>query len=151
MQRMVAPGSIIALLLALAAAPVGAQPSDAAVAAVRSNCRSDFLSLCSGVPRGGQEALACLQRNQASLSAACRQSVAALGPMPGAGPSTGQASAQSRETAERSLAEHCMQHMREMCTGVRPGGGRMMGCLADQRESLSDQCRTALEAARAMR
>lgn len=68
----------VVLLLAASAAPVLAQPNPEAVAAVRANCRSDFLAYCSGVRPGGREALACLARNIDRLQPACRQAVSAV-------------------------------------------------------------------------
>ncbi len=62
------------------ASPAAAQPTAAQQDAIRSNCRSDFLSNCSGVPRGGAEALQCLQRNVAKLSAGCQAAVNAVTP-----------------------------------------------------------------------
>ena len=53
--------------------------------AVRSNCRSDFVSKCSGVTPGGKEALACLQNNVAALSPACKTAVSATMPKPAPG------------------------------------------------------------------
>jgi hypothetical protein len=70
-------------MLVLAAALFGAgqaaaqQPSPDQIAAVKSNCRSDFMAKCWGVPRGGTEAFQCLKKNLASLSAPCRQAVKA--------------------------------------------------------------------------
>ena len=49
-----------------------AQPTSAQQSAMRSNCRSDFMSKCSGVTPGGKEALECLQKNVATLSPACK-------------------------------------------------------------------------------
>ena len=60
-----------------AAAP--AAPTAQQKAAIRAACRSDFMSHCSGVQPGGAEALQCLKRNEAQLSAACRNAVAAIG------------------------------------------------------------------------
>ena len=57
-----------------------AQPTPEQQNAIRSNCRSDFMSNCSGVPRGGAEALQCLQRNLAKLSPACRTAVSVTMP-----------------------------------------------------------------------
>ena len=54
--------------------------------AIRGNCRSDFMLKCSGVPRGGREALECLQKNVASLSPACKTAVSATMPAPAAPP-----------------------------------------------------------------
>jgi len=68
-------------ILVLAAALCGAgqtaaqQPSEDQIAAVKSNCRSDFMAKCWGVPRGGTEAFQCLKKNLAmpvrSLPAGC--------------------------------------------------------------------------------
>src|SRR5215475_199037 len=59
-----------------AAAPAG-KPSSAQIAAIRSNCRSDYPKVCAGVPTGGAPALQCLEKNKAKLSAACEKAVAA--------------------------------------------------------------------------
>src|SRR6202035_3093383 len=70
--------------------PAAAPPAPTAQqkAAIRAACRSDFMSHCSGVQPGGAEALQCLKRSEAQLSAACRSAVAAIrrGP-PAAAPS----------------------------------------------------------------
>ena len=52
--------------------------------AIRSNCRSDFMSKCSGVTPGGKEALACLQKNVGTLSSGCKTAVSATLPKPAA-------------------------------------------------------------------
>ncbi len=63
-----------------------AQPTQAQQSALRSNCRSDFMSNCSSVKPGGMEALQCLQRNMAKLSSACKGAVSAVSPPPAAEP-----------------------------------------------------------------
>jgi hypothetical protein len=67
----------IAVSLCVLGAIVGdaQQPTKAQEAAIRSACQGDFASYCSGVKPGGSEALACLKRNAASLSAACQTAV----------------------------------------------------------------------------
>jgi Cysteine rich repeat len=55
------------------------QPTKAQENAIRSACRKDFISHCSKVKPSGPAALACLQRNAASLSSACRTAVSAVG------------------------------------------------------------------------
>jgi hypothetical protein len=69
--------SCIVLLIALADAPVAAEPSPEQVAAIKANCRSDYMSYCWSVPRGGPEAAQCLKQNLAKLSPACQQAVKA--------------------------------------------------------------------------
>src|SRR3954447_18147041 len=68
--------------LGLGATPAPAQPSQAQQSAIRSNCRSDYMSNCSSVKPGGIEALQCLQRNVAKLSPGCQSAVNALSPPP---------------------------------------------------------------------
>ena len=70
-------GMLMSLLI-LAASPAFAQPGPQAAAAVRANCRSDFLAYCQGVPRGGREALACLARNMDRLTPSCRDAVSTV-------------------------------------------------------------------------
>ena len=64
--------------VAVSAAAQAQAPSQAQQDAIRSNCRSDFLSKCSGVPRGGREALECLMKNKASVSAGCQGALNAI-------------------------------------------------------------------------
>jgi hypothetical protein len=47
--------------------------------AVRFTCRHEFANNCRGVPPGGAEAIACLQRNPGKLTPDCKTSLAALG------------------------------------------------------------------------
>jgi hypothetical protein len=64
------------------------QPTKAQESALRSACRKDFMSYCSKVKPSGPAAVACLQRNVASLTAGCRTAVSALGA--GAAPAVAQ-------------------------------------------------------------
>ncbi len=50
--------------------------------AIKASCRSDYMAHCASVTPGGQEALACLQKNVAALSPACQQAVSATMPPP---------------------------------------------------------------------
>jgi len=70
-------GAVIFGSLAVSAS---AQVTSAQQSAIRSNCRSDFMSHCSGVTPGGKDALACLQNNVAKLSAGCQTAVRATLP-----------------------------------------------------------------------
>jgi hypothetical protein len=72
--------TIIGLTFAALAPALAQQPSSAQLQAVRSSCRSDFISHCSGVQPGGRDALECLMRNSSQLSAACGRAVAAIVP-----------------------------------------------------------------------
>ena len=75
-----------ALAAIVIAAPAHAQDvTEAQKSAIRSNCRSDFMSKCSSVTPGGTEAFQCLKKNEATLSGGCRAAVDAI-KLPGAAP-----------------------------------------------------------------
>ncbi|NWG25291.1 MAG: hypothetical protein HXY30_12920, partial [Pseudorhodoplanes sp.] len=67
----------LGLGLAVSAAPAEAQPTAAQQEAIKSSCRSDYMSHCMSVKPGGIEALQCLERNMAKLSGACKSAVSA--------------------------------------------------------------------------
>jgi hypothetical protein len=74
-----AAGGALLVLLACDGAHAQ-QPSQDQISAVRQSCRSDFMANCSGVQPGGKDALDCLKRNLAKLSASCKSAVSAIGP-----------------------------------------------------------------------
>ena len=136
-----------------------AAPTAQQKAAIRAACRSDFMSHCSGVQPGGAEALQCLKRNDAQLSAACRSAVAAIG-AGGAGaaaPSGPAAAAPAvapigpmpmlRPREALAIVQICGVEVRSLCAGVPFGGGRIISCLAENASSLSPNCYSALSAA----
>jgi len=53
-------------------------PTDAQRAAIKSQCRSDYMAHCSSVPPGGAASLQCLEKNMSSLSAGCTDAVRAV-------------------------------------------------------------------------
>ncbi|MSO67628.1 MAG: hypothetical protein EXR03_07960 [Pseudolabrys sp.] len=69
-RTLMAAAALIALMAA--SSPSVAQVTPEQQSAIRSNCRSDFMSKCSGVTPGGKDALNCLQKNVASLAPACK-------------------------------------------------------------------------------
>jgi hypothetical protein len=80
--RFLALAAAIGAIAWTMAEPAGAQVSAEQQSALRANCRSDFMSKCSGVSPGGKDALACLQKNVASLAPACKNVVSATLPAP---------------------------------------------------------------------
>jgi hypothetical protein len=143
-----------------AAAP--AAPTAQQKAAVRAACRFDFMSHCAGVQPGGAEALQCLKRNEAQLSAACRSAVAAIGGG-GAGATAAPSGAPAATAAPAvapigpmpmlrprdalAIVQICGAEVRSLCAGVPFGGGRVISCLAANASSLSPGCYSALSAA----
>jgi hypothetical protein len=116
------------------------------------------MSHCSGVQPGGAEALQCLKRNEAQLSAACRSAVAAIGGgAPAAAPSGAPAATAApapigpmpmlRPRDALAIVQICGVEVRSLCAGVPFGGGRVISCLAANASNLSPSCYSALSAA----
>jgi hypothetical protein len=143
-----------------AAAATQAKPSEAQVSAIRSACRSDYQKFCPGVPTGGAPALKCLGKNQARLSPACGEAVAAASggaaPAAGGGPAAAAAAPATAPAAGIVLRplrpreelfvvrSACGADVRSLCGGVAPGGGRIAQCLASNAASLSPACKEVL-------
>ena len=68
----------LAFAIALATPALAQAPSAAQKAAIKSNCRNDYMAHCSAIPPGGAASLQCLQQNMGSLSAACASAVKAV-------------------------------------------------------------------------
>lgn len=136
---------------ASAPATTASQPTAAQQSAMKSACRSDFTSHCPGVPPGGKGALACLQKNVATLSTACKKAVSAtiaapatakVTPVPAPPPAAApQLKAPIANAAVMLRA--CRRDLFRHCRGVEPGGGRELACLAAHESSLTIRCRTA--------
>jgi hypothetical protein len=70
--------SVAAATFMIAAPAFSQGPTDAQRAAIKSQCRSDYMAHCASVPPGGAPALQCLQKNIASLSSSCQSAVRAV-------------------------------------------------------------------------
>ena len=141
------------LMLAALVAPARAQqPSPEQAAAVRQACRSDYTEHCSSAPTGGAAALGCLRQNEAQLAPAFREAVAAIAgtapPAAAAAPpalgAAGGGMARAGEPPGELFREECGSDVRRLCRGAPPGGGRIIGCLVENREQLSPGCRAAM-------
>jgi hypothetical protein len=56
------------------------------------------------------------------------------------------AAAQSQPVPSPAVRTACAADVRALCPGVRPGGGRILQCMREKRESVSEACREALAA-----
>jgi len=84
---------LAATLFATATSAFAQAPTEAQKSAIRSACRSDFMSHCASVTPGGVEAYQCLQSHMSSLSSGCQTAVRAV--EPAAAPKTEAAPAKS--------------------------------------------------------
>jgi hypothetical protein len=172
-RTLAASGFALAFVLALAAGSAQAQPSQAELSAIKSNCRSDYMAHCMSVRPGGKEALQCLQSHLDSLSGACKGAVAATippppppaaaapppappphkavkAPPPPAPPPPKAAAApppaapRPTMAAQEAMKEHCRSDYMAHCTGVPPGGKEALQCMQRNFAELSPACKTAV-------
>ncbi|MCA1455588.1 hypothetical protein I6F35_20650 [Bradyrhizobium sp. BRP22] len=61
-----------------ATAALAQAPTEAQRAAIKSQCRNDYMAHCSAIPPGGEASLQCLQKNMSSLSPSCAGAVRAV-------------------------------------------------------------------------
>jgi hypothetical protein len=60
-------------------------------------------------------------------------------------------SQQSTSGHNQALRQACAPDYHALCSGTRPGGGRIAACFEQNAAKLSDQCRSALQAAKPAR
>jgi hypothetical protein len=144
-RRNALPVVVFLCALGTTAVPAAAQqPTAAQKNALRSACMNDFMAYCSKVNPNGPGALACLQRNSASLSPRCRSAMSAVGSGSAATQAGAQQPAKGQQNALRSA---CSSDFMAHCSKVDPNGPGALPCLQKNAASLSAKCRTALSAA----
>ena len=137
---------------AVAAAPATPQVTAAQQSAIKSACRSDFMSNCSGVQPGGAQAMQCLQRNVSRLSPGCQAAVAATMPKQAAVPPAAAAApaevadAPTPPTAAQmsAIKNTCRGDFSRNCKGVPLGGPEAIACLQAHAAKLSPNCKISL-------
>ena len=123
------------------AVPAGPTPQQ--IEAIKSNCRRDYRRHCRGIPPGGPEALACLQRNVEQLRRKCEIAVVAIGqPAPAVAAPPPIQHAPLVDVA--IMVRSCRRDLVRLCGDVQPGGGRELACLFAHRGELRLRCRWAL-------
>jgi len=58
-------------------------------------------------------------------------------------PSASFAEAQAGQPSLADLRAACADDAQRLCAGVQPGGGRVVACLKEHKDSLSDRCKKA--------
>lgn len=117
--------SVLTLLICLMTGLI----ADAAVAAeAKGPCAKDVAALCGGVEPGGGRVLACLKEHQESVSSACKDYLIDI-----------------RDKLQ-DAQQACQGDVKKLCSGVKPGEGRIVNCLKQHQAELSPICREKLGA-----
>lgn len=125
----------ITMCLALAAMAVGfqAQAQDSLVQHVLDSCEVEIESFCSQVTPGGGRLLHCAAAHEDKLSGRCNYALF-------------QASSALQQIAAAiaHMAEQCMADVQTLCSDVKEGEGRILMCLEEQADGVSDACKQAV-------
>lgn len=122
-------------------------PTAAQMNAIKNTCRGDFSRNCKGVPLGGPEAIACLQRNAAKLSPNCKTSLADIAdtaaPAAPTAPVTQRPNAPVVMTAV--IGRACLRDLVRRCRDTGVGDGQKIACLQANEDKLAPLCKAALK------
>ncbi|SDO04031.1 cysteine rich repeat-containing protein [Afipia sp. GAS231] len=167
-------GAVMTAAILINVAPAFSQaPSEAQRAAIKSQCRSDYMAHCSSIPPGGEASLQCLQKNMSSLAPGCQSAVkaveapkaesapAAEAAKPAAEPkssesktatpvaATPKAAAAKQPTSAQisAIRSACRSDYPKVCAGVPTGGAPALQCLEKNKAKLSASCEKAVAAA----
>jgi hypothetical protein len=175
LKRAIARGALLVTAF-FATAALAQAPSEAQRAAIKSQCRSDYMAHCASIPPGGEASLQCLQKNMSSLAPGCQSAVKAVeapaAPKAEAAPaekktetapatetaapktSTAAAAAPKAAAAKQptsaqisAIRSACRSDYPKVCAGVPTGGAPALQCLEKYRAKLSAGCEKAVAAA----
>src|ERR1700758_2199715 len=92
-------GLLSAVILTTTSGMAAQPPTQAQRAAIKSQCRSDYMAHCSSIAPGGAASLQCLQKNMASLAPGCQAAVQAV-----TGPSEAKSEPETESKPETAAA-----------------------------------------------
>jgi hypothetical protein len=143
---------LLTIALMAVTTPASSQaPTDAQRAAIKSQCRSDYIAHCSSIPPGGAASLQCLQKNMASLSASCQSAVksveASVEPKPESKPEPAAETTTAKPAAEPATAAkpdaEPAPAAATKTTAAKPAAGAMQGKPSDaQIAAIRSSCRS---------
>lgn len=93
---------------------------------MRGACRADMKKFCKDVQPGGGRLAMCLKQHESELSTGCRERIA------------------EAKQDRKELSEACKADAENVCKGVERGQGRIMRCLAENKEKLSSACQAEI-------
>ena len=108
----------VMLWMGLAAAPAKA---------AQGPCADDVQKFCKDVKPGGGRIARCLKEHEKDLSPACKQQIAEV------------------KKQVQEFREACEDDAMKLCSGVKPGGGRIFRCLKEHESELSPECKEKME------
>jgi hypothetical protein len=104
------------------------------VESVTKGCKTELDTYCKNVTPGEGRVLACLYAYEDKLSGQCQYALY-------------DAAAQLERalTALTYVANECRDDLQKFCSGIQPGGGRLMACMDKNEKQVSDRCKQAMK------
>jgi hypothetical protein len=101
---------------------------------VADGCKMEIQTYCKGVEPGKGRVLACLYAYQNKLSNRCEYALY-------------DASSQLERMVNTLayLATECKDDLKNYCSDIAPGQGRLMNCIEKNKDKLSDRCNQAFK------
>jgi hypothetical protein len=126
--------SCVLALSMLLCSPALAKEDATLVESVKTGCQKEIVSYCPSITPGEARVLSCLYSHGDKLSPRCEYALY-------------DAAAQlERVVAALSyVSSECDGDMEAHCASIKPGEGRIMGCLKKKDQELSERCRVALQ------
>ena len=90
-------------------------------------CANDAKTLCAGIEHGEGRIMKCLKEHKDKLSSECK------------------AHGEKMKEAMKDIKEACHADVEKFCSGVEKGKGRIMRCMKEHKEFLSDVCKKEIE------
>ena len=119
---------VIALAALICSMPSGVQAQEIGEG-LREACSRDVENFCSQVTRGEGRLVACFYAHNDQLSAPCDMAIV----------ETGDKLAAAADKLRTAVAI-CARDIREHCSSVDAGSGRIFRCLSDNKASLNEGC-----------
>ncbi|GIL17366.1 MAG: hypothetical protein BroJett040_11170 [Oligoflexia bacterium] len=90
-------------------------------------CHDDIQKFCKDVQPGEGRMAKCMKDNKDKFSKACQDHMAQM------------------KEAVKEGKEACYEDIKKLCADVKPGGGRIIKCLNENKDKLSDTCKAQHE------
>lgn len=118
----------IAMLLGavLLCAPVLGHADEAAGS--QGPCKADYEKFCKDVKPGHGRIIKCMNEHKDDLSAECKEKIAAR--------------KEKRQEAHEAWEKACGDDVKSLCADVKAGHGAIRKCLRENKEKLSDGCKS---------
>lgn len=96
-------------------------------------CHEDMQKYCATAGDDHASKMKCMKENESKFSQACKDHVVKM------------------KEAMKEVKEACQEDVHKLCADVKPGKGRIMKCMKEHHDELSEGCKSEIESKKSMR